>query len=651
MCYRGRVDGHLQRHRRPRSPLTRGALCLLLAGALPLLATACGPPQEGEAGTILPTLAVDEVGPAPVVPGTELYLRGEGFLPPEVAELSVRFDGLVEGGAVDITVGAPQVVRIDDQTLRVAVTDALADALIQPAGRFAGDIIVTRTASGGSEDARLGVDLEVDEALTPALDDFAPRELYPGDVLTLEGANFLHPSEGFSLVRFDGVFTVSSPPTERVIQGLVIPAIPSAPDTRDVLELVLTPDIFGIRPGRFDGSVSVLNQASSGTETESNALDLDGVSLRRPVLEEVTPTAASRGQRIRFIGRGLLAPDELLQASSLLVLEGTFDPLRGPTLVFEGASALALFPESNVGNTELSVVLRVDRTVDGELEGLGRDAGVFAGTVTPVLLAGPDTVLGTPLVTTFTVKLATQVVFVKLLPAFDEALTRFGLLAEREGVIARMLEVNARDYEGINVTFAMKPPEDFVEYAVVELGGADPNGTGLFGLDNTAGKDIGNVRFDDVIGGFNAETRARGYAAYGGIFVSEFMNFSPSLSDSELASPRFDEIFGPFSPELGGTPAEEGELAAGGARADAIDLAVTTLGNLVGSTVTHEVGHSLGLTAIDGQFHNQGDNPGWIMDAGVFRPFEERAELDGQGPGEFSPFNREYLEFILPVQE
>ena len=37
------------------------------------------------------------------------------------------------------------------------------------------------------------------------------------------------------------------------------------------------------------------------------------------------------------------------------------------------------------------------------------------------------------------------------------------------------------------------------------------------------------------------------------------------------------------------------------------------------------------------------------MDAGIYRPFEERAEIDGYTPATFSPVNREYLEMILPL--
>ena len=69
----------------------------------------------------------------------------------------------------------------------------------------------------------------------------------------------------------------------------------------------------------------------------------------------------------------------------------------------------------------------------------------------------------------------------------------------------------------------------------------------------------------------------------------------------------------------------------------------------MGSTISHEAGHALGLTAGTGSFHNEGDNPGWIMDAGIHRPFGERAEIGGEGPAIFSPVNRAYLEEILPL--
>ncbi len=625
-------------------------LPLFLALAWALVA-ACGPPQEGEAGTLLPPLALDEVGPAPLVPGTRLRLEGAGFVPPEVATLSVTLRGAVDGAPVDVTV-TPE--RVDALGLVVPVTGPLADALFSPtltAATFTGEVVVTRhpVAAGAPDRASLAVQLSLASTLAPRLTALAPATLYPGDVVTLTGADFLHPAEGAALVRFDGRFVVTSPPRVHTIAGLVVPAEPADPLTRDALTFTLTADVFGIRPGAFEGTVTVVNVTHAGDETASDPLAVPSLPLERPFVGDLGPATASRGQRVTATGRGLLPPDGLLQAATLLVFDGTFDPVRGADQTWTGVDALAVYPDDHDGNRAASLVLRVATDISGQLVGLGHTPGVFEGTVTPVLVAGPDRVTGVGRPVTLTIAPQLQVVWLRLLAGFDDALFEFGLHAEREAVARRLLEVVSRDYEGVNIAFTFDRPTDFEEYGVVEIGGRDPNGTKLFGLDNTAGKDVGNRRFDDVIGGFNAETRARGYAAYGGIFAAEFLNFSPTLSDEPIATPRFDAVFAAVVPGLGGVPAAPGEADGDGDRALAIREAVRVLGNLVGNTVSHEVGHSLGLTAIDGQFHNTGDNPGWIMDAGLYRPFEERAELDGLGPAVFSPFNRDYLQRILPV--
>ena len=98
-------------------------------------------------------------------------------------------------------------------------------------------------------------------------------------------------------------------------------------------------------------------------------------------------------------------------------------------------------------------------------------------------------------------------------------------------------------------------PDDWVWYAQVDVTGIDPNGLGLMGYDNSPGKDVGNLRLYDHIGGVNALTQQDGYPGYGGIFVESFLAFSehpPSgIASVPGASPSFDDIFdrGPF-----GTP-------------------------------------------------------------------------------------------------
>ena len=214
----------------------------------------------------------------------------------------------------------------------------------------------------------------------------------------------------------------------------------------------------------------------------------------------------------------------------------------------------------------------------------------------------------------------------------------------------RILDVARRDYTGINVEFRETRPTDFVEYAVIEIGGKDPNDRDLIGLDNTMGKDIGNVVFDDVVGGWNADSAEAGTAAFGGVFISSYLGFSPSLDEPmPLATELFDEIFGPFMPSLGGQKVEDGELP-NGDRADQIGLAILSLANMIGNTLTHEMGHTMGLAAGPAElFHNIEPQENQIMDAGIYRDFEERCELNGKGPAIWTVENRAYLERILPV--
>jgi len=240
-------------------------------------------------------------------------------------------------------------------------------------------------------------------------------------------------------------------------------------------------------------------------------------------------------------------------------------------------------------------------------------------------------------------------VYLKYLPGFTDALRDFGLRNVEHLIRDRILTVCNRDYEGISLEFVVMRPTDYVEYAVIEVGGKDPNGRDLIGLDNTMGKDIGNLYFDDVVGGWNADSAEGGNSAFGGVFVSSYLGFSERVPDPmPLASPLFDEIFGPFMPDFGGDPVEATEYP-GGARDQAVERAILALGNMVGNTASHEIGHTLGLAAGPADvFHNvvPGDNQ--IMDAGIYRDFEERAELNGKGPAVWTMENRSYLEYILP---
>jgi hypothetical protein len=285
-------------------------------------------------------------------------------------------------------------------------------------------------------------------------------------------------------------------------------------------------------------------------------------------------------------------------------------------------------------------------------------AGTLEVSATPVVYYGADSQVGFPLENmTFIVGPQKQVVYLKYLPGFTDALREFGLRNVESLIRDRILEVCDRDYmtdqpDGINVEWRTSRPDDFLEYSVIEIGGEDPNDVGLIGLDNTmsqGGKDIDNLYFDDVVGGLNADAREEGHYAFGGVFVSSYLAFSPKAPEPMgIASPVFDEVFGPFMPLQGGTPVEAGEYP-GGARSDKIGRAIHALGSMIGNTITHEIGHTLGLAyGPKDLFHNLDPADNQIMDAGFHRDFEERAEQNGRGPARFTDENWDYLKQILP---
>ena len=635
--------------------MKRAPLCALLAGLIATGLAACTV-QAGSSGLLLEEMAVSSLGPTPVLPGTRLIIDGAGFVPNEVAQMTVTFEGSVDGRGVAFSV-YPDWVSSTRISMLIAgdVQDALMGQnpdVLTASAAFDG-VLTVRRAATGAEPERIvratGVRIPLAAVLGPTLDAVSPLTLRVGDTIVIEGSGFVHPSEGVSLVSFEGQFEAEAPAATIAISGLMIPGNTADAMRRDRLELPLTPDLFGVRSGTFTGEVRVRNELFTGLAATSSPLTTNALRVEVPEVSAISPLAASRGQRVDVYGLGLLPTDGVLEAGSLFVLEGEFTPARGPVESWVGDNVRALFPDFHEGNTLAGVVLRATKEQDGSLGGFGFIPGRFDGVMTPIVFFGAESIVGKGRSLVFDVLPPRQMIYLKFLPAFEDALVRFGLAVERAAIEERIIEVLVRDYAGINIGFSKSPPEGYVEYGIVEIGGEDPNGSGLFGLDNTAGKDVGNERFDDVIGGFNADTRAQGYAAYGGIFASELLNLSPTLSDSPLSSPRFDDVFAEFVPELGGIAAEAGEMASDEGRSTALKAATTILGNLVGNTVAHEIGHSLGLSAEAGEFHNLGDSGPYLMDAGIYRPFEERAEIDGYTPATFSPVNREYLEMILPL--
>jgi hypothetical protein len=612
---------------------------------LPLLALAalsgCTGERSPKSDLVAPLL-IRGASPGEILPGTLVTVELDGVLEAGVAEY--RFMLLDGGGAV---LDQGQADRLDSGHLGFTPGQGFVLARLGTQASLVLQIARRISLDGSLDSAQAPFSWRVADNLDPVLVTLEPAQAHLSDPLVLKGGGFLQPGEGTTLARLDGAFTFAAVPGVRAIHDL---AVPLDVQSRGRAELLLTVDLVGVRPGVFNGNVRLENQTPAGTRT-GDAFPAQATVLG-PEVTALQPAMARRGQVLTVSGHGFVPTDYALEATTLVGLDGTFTRRDGSTSEWRDATRVLLVPDDFPAPGLLTHVLRVTADTKGRPAGLAAMPGVFQGRVVPILLNGLDWVEGAPAQVTLTIGSPRQVVLLKYLPGFLDALSQFGLEAREAQVRAAILARATQDYQGVNIGFVEERPTDYAEYSVIEIGGRDPNGAGLLGLDNTEGKDVGNLRFNDVLGGLNAASEEAGYYAYGGVFVESFLHFSPSLPGNptpDMASPRFDDVFGPFSPLLGGEPAlAEGDDAQ---RAAAVAEAVRVLGNLVGNTVTHEIGHSLGLAAGTTDFHDEGDNEDSIMDAGPFRPFAERAILDGQGPEVFLPVDREYLLQILPLDE
>ena len=347
-----------------------------------------------------------------------------------------------------------------------------------------------------------------------------------------------------------------------------------------------------------------------------------------------------------------------------LELKGSFTKTGGAPAQID----MTLIPEF-VEGTLVRYVLNTDDTLGHALD-LRMDTGSFSGTITPIVSYGSDTVRGISTQASLGIAPIRQVVFLNFETSYIEGLRDFGMRAVNDRIRDRIVAVCKTAYQGVNMDFRTTPVTDFALFSNVELVGIDPNGMGLFGYDNSPGKDNGNQRLYDSLGGVNAQTQQDGYPGFGGVFVRSLMGFSqhPAAGEksTEGADPMFDTLFDPFRGDQGGAAITSADLAGGVAvlgsgdggkcpgadRKGQVACAILVMGNLIGGTLSHEIGHSLGLANPNGDgFHDQGDQPNRLMDAGGDRPFLERAELGGQGPGVFCDDEYTYLRMILPSSD
>lgn len=494
--------------------------------------------------------------------------------------------------------------------------------------------------------------------LSPELSANVPSTVFANATIEVEGSGILRPEEGQTWAVIDSGSMSTDRGHEIDLSGQRLPVLWQG--TRSLGGLRLDPTVIGVHPGQLVASFQFENEFSNATTQIGSGSGTIDSRLEQTFIARLTPEGGSRGQKIEIQGRGFVPGGESSDVGMLLRFEGTLTPRDTSMGVIDLQGPLALervpFAVVDDERIEQNVWYHIE---DRQIYGLGAHPGVFEGSITPIVYDQYGEAQGIAWEGEFEILPTRQVVYLKYLPAFSVALDRYGLFNVEREIRDRILEVVHRDYAGVNIVFVEEPPENFVNYATIELGGPDPRGRNAFGYDNTYNdqpKDTGNLHIDDYIGGINHQSAEHFNNPYGGIFVESFAFFSPTIHpENPFSSDHFNRVFGPFMPELGGTRVRGTEWP-GGERSGAIAEAILVIGNVVGNTISHEIGHALGLTHFAEDWHVPGHvfhNPepeGCIMDSGADRSFEQRAEIDGEGPAVFNERNRTYLEKILPVE-
>lgn len=633
------------------------AIMRRLAILLLLLNVGCGTGNTSNGDTNSPVvdLALTSATiPSPALLNSTISLHGANFDKGTLA-LTLQGSFTPKDGSpataqliLDVTVASPS-------RASATISAAVISALGAEEGTFSGKVTLTLTSSSISA-ASQPLDFALVKELKPSITTISSTLLHFGDEITVTGENFLVGNEGTSVFNVYGTFVDEDGKSTKIGGQIGLIA-----ESRHKGTFTFLPGLVGVRAGAMDASAWVLNLYPGNVEASKGASTPYDFVVARPVFTSISTFEVSRGKSITFEGLGLLPilTNTGTTQSTFLRMEGELLLDSGATQSLQGGQALMLSFEPDALSYQKGVfVLRAEDLGNANI------SGTFQGTISPVLfyegteqpgepfhcnLQGEDATL-----CKVTILPQVQIVFVKFLDDFPLALDRYGLRAVDSLVRERILAVLRRDYDGISIEFRDQRPTDYAEYSVIEVGGVDPNHQDLFGLDNTCGgengscKDVGNKRFNDIIGGTNAISSEKGYPSYGGVFVDSFFQFSKKKGSSLLGTEQFDTVFAFCAPELGGNAVNDGEYP-GSARDTAIAKAILVLGNLIGNTMTHEIGHSLGMTAQGGAdtFHNLVDKPLALMDKGGDRPFSERAELNGEIPL-FRCHNRDYLESVLP---
>lgn len=605
-----------------------------------LFACAGGGPTGTNAQEAKPTLSSVDT-PIPLLPGSIVRAHGTLVGTGDVAVLT--FEDVDTHAVLELSraVGA----LTDELLFELAASEVGLFGL----GIHTVDVVL-HEGSRTSDAIRMTVQIETTLPIT--LTPPASARVHRNDAMLVRGNGFLGAGEGEVTMSFVGTYTRTRDGDESSINTSLPVTIADLAE-RDRGLVVLTTALGGIEPGVFDGSVTLRSRLHEGTLTASDPAPIT-LTFVAPEVFSFSPATVSLGAFVRVAGAGFVGGADTEDEVTTLRVHGTFTDSEGLAIPFADTEVVPDYVSGAEVRFPLSAVAR-DGFLVSELFGATR--GTFEGEITPVTVKGTTEIVGDPAPVSLTLGPVTQVVYIRFLPGYYDSLLRFGLAQASSEIASQIVSRVVGIFADYAVDVRLDVPEEYpaTGYSIVDIGGTDPNGRGYFGYDNSPGKDVGNLRLYDALGGVNAERQADGFPGYGGIFVESLLYYSanpglepPAMGAPPDPDPAFDEVFSAVRIR----PATVDEVRGIGSpdRLQAVTRAIRALGAVIGETVAHELGHSFGLAQPYGDamaYHDAGDEPGCLMEFGTSRPFTERAELDGAEPTHLCADAPEYLSTIL----
>lgn len=505
---------------------------------------------------------------------------------------------------------------------------------------------------GSRESEEIVLTIEIETSLAVSLQAVSNATVHRNDAFLMRGEGFLGAGEGQVTAEFIGTYT-------RERDGHVSNINTSLPVSiadlvvRDRGIVVLSTALGGIEPGVFDGSVTLHSTLLEGPTSASEPRHVT-LNFVQPEVFSLAPATVSLGAYVQVLGAGFVGGESATDEVTTLRVEGSFTDSTGADVPFEATEIVPEFVSGSEVRLPLATTVRDDELVSSLF---GAKRGTFNGSITPVTVKGTTEVLGSAAPVSLVLGPVTQVVYIRFLPGYFDSLLRFGLAQAATQIADKIVTRISDIYADYAVDVRLEVPGDFpaTGYSLVDVGGIDPNGRGYFGYDNSPGKDVGNLRLYDALGGVNAERQADMYPGYGGVFLESLLYYSAhsglppvSMGAPPDSDPAFDLLFDPVRER----PATVEELRGIGTESRVADVnaAVDALSSVIGETIAHELGHSFGLAQPYGDpaaYHDPDDDPGCLMEFGTSRPFGERAGLDGFEPTHLCGDAPEYLSMIL----